>query len=302
MTIRSRRPSLCLLLGLGVFFSASDALARQGEPAAPAPFASSGVSEPILAVAKGRSVSMICVSGCALQGTLVAYDAATVTFAEEGTGRLVAVARQDVSELRLRDAVGPIAAVSAATSRPDAVVSASTRPAKVRHVGVQVYAGPGNFMLDLEHGPFYGFVGTSIGYPLIFSGKFERSPDDYDSDDQYLAAVVGLGGSWKISARSNWRFDFTGTLTPTWWGGFSMGIGIAAGFHYTSPSGFTVGFKIPVFGVAPGCNEVFGDRDYDSATGASHGCPKVTEGAELVGNYYLQAGMSLPIVSLGYRF
>lgn len=156
-------------------------------------------------------------------------------------------------------------------------------------MGLQLGVGPGNVFLDVDYGHFYGFLGTSIGYPIIFSGS---------NNDQFFAFAVGAGGTWRISSHSNWKFDLVGTLTPTWWGGFSAGIGIAAGFHYTSPTGFTVGFKIPLIGAAPGCNGVVGDGSFD---GTSGGCNKVSGGAQLVGNYYLQAGMSLPLVTLGYR-
>ena len=149
-------------------------------------------------------------------------------------------------------------------------------------------------MIDFDYGKFYGFVGTSIGYPIIFT-------KGSSGDGQYGAFIVGFGGTWKLSPKSAWQFDLGGTLTPTWWSGFSMGVGVSAGFHYTTQNGFTIGFKIPIFGVAPGCSGVFGNS-YDDAGNPIAGCAKVRTGGELVANYYLQAGMSLPIVSLGYRF
>jgi hypothetical protein len=81
-----------------------------------------------------------------------------------------------------------------------------------------------------------------------------------------------------------------------------MGIGVAAGFHYTSPSGFTFGFKLPIIGVAPGCNTILGSSNYNYDTGTNSGCSTVSGGTSLIGNYFMQAGMSLPVVSLGYRF
>lgn len=244
------------------------------------------LSDTLLSAANGHVVTALRTDGSALVGTLVAFDPNAIVIALEGTGRLVSLPRAETCELRL----GASRLPPTGSAQPVmAVTAASTRPARERHVGLQLYQGPGNLMLDVQAGHFYGYIGTSIGYPIIFSGK-------PSGEDQYIGAVVGLAGSWKISPRSNWRFDLGGTLLPTWWGGFSMGIGLSAGFHYTSPNGFTAGFQIPVFGVAPGCNSIVGDSDYNSS------CPRVKTGAELVGNYYLQAGMSLPIMSVGYRF
>jgi hypothetical protein len=285
----SRRSALFLVLAAALG-AASPALAQPG----PAP--QMAVPDAVLAAAADRRVTLVRADGVEHTGTVLAYDPATITIVEEGTGRLVAVPRGEACELRLAAA----ARAPAVAAPADVVVAASARPPKVRHVGIQLSQGPGNLLLDHENGRFYGFIGTSIGYPLIFEGKLSRGPND--GDDQYLAAVVGLGASWKVSARSNWRFDLGGTLTPTLWGGFSMGIGISAGFHYTSPNGFTVGFKVPVFGVAPGCNVVVGERQFDPTTYEQRGCAEVKTGAQLIGNYYLQAGMSLPILSVGYRF
>lgn len=79
-----------------------------------------------------------------------------------------------------------------------------------------------------------------------------------------------------------------------------MGIGISAGFHWTSISGFTVGFQIPVFGLAPGYSAILGSSTSNGSGGSSGG--PVNTGATLIANYYLAAGMALPVVSLGYRF
>ncbi len=239
------------------------------------------VPDVVLRTMRGRDAIYTLSQRAEVGGTLLSFDAESVTLAEAGTGRVFAVPRAELISVRI---IVP-RAMSALTVAP---------PMKERHWGLQVSQGVGNVLLDLDYGHFYGFVGTSIGYPILFTGG---------SGDQFFAFAVGAGVSWKMSAHSLWKFDLVGTLTPTWWGGFSAGIGVAAGFHYTSPSGFTVGFKIPVLGVAPGCNTVIGSSNNDySDGGGSSGCSRVSGGPALIGNYFMQAGMSLPVVSLGYRF
>ena len=130
----------------------------------------------------------------------------------------------------------------------------------------------GNVFLDVDCGHFDGFTGTSIGYPIVFSGADQA---------QFFAFAVGAGGTWRVSPHGNWKFDLIATLMPTWWGGS------------------TVAFEIPLIGAAPGCNEELGDYEGNSSIG---GCRQVGGGASLVGNYHLQAGVSLSLVTLGYRF
>jgi hypothetical protein len=220
-------------------------------------------------VVKDRAVVVTLTNGSEVRGKPVAIDEHFVTLIDSDSGRVVPINRVEINGLRL------------------AQESAAPPTSDQRHLGLQLYTGPGNLMIDLDLGRFYGFVGASIGYPIIFSG----------TSSQYAGGVIALGAQWRLSPTSRWKFDLAGTLLPTWWSGFSMGIGVSAGFHWTSVSGFTVGFKIPVFGLAPG---------YSSVTGAysssSSGYRPVNTGALLIANYYLEAGMALPIVSLGYRF
>jgi hypothetical protein len=221
-------------------------------------------------VVKDRPVIVTLANGTEVRGKPIAIDERFVTLIDSDSGRVTPLARADVAGLRV------------------ATETAAPAPAIVeRHFGLQLYTGPGNFMVDLDLGHFYGFAGGSIGYAIIFSG----------SSSQYAGGVLALGGQWRLAPTSRWKFDLSGTLLPTWWNGFSMGIGISAGFHWTSASGFTVGFKIPVFGLAPGYSTVLGDS---SSSGS--GYKPVTSGASLIANYYLEAAMALPIVSLGYRF
>lgn len=211
-------------------------------------------------VVKDRLVIVTLQTGVEIEGTLAAVDPQAVTLVD-AHGRVVAIQRADVTGLRV------------ATDEP-------LRESD-RHIGLQTATGPGNVLVDVDTGRLYAYVGASIGYPIIFSG---------DHTDQYIAGVVGAGGQWRISPTSRWKFDLTGDLIPTYWGGFSIGIGVTGGFHYTSASGFTVGFKIPIIGVAPGYSTLFNKHAL------------INSGALLIANYYLEAAMELPIVSLGYRF
>jgi hypothetical protein len=219
-------------------------------------------------VVKDRPVIVTLTNGTEVRGKPLAVDEHFVTLIEADSGRVLPLNRADVGGVRV------------------AQETASAPVTGERHLGVQLYTGPGNVMIDLDLGRFYGFVGGSIGYPIIFSG----------TTAQYGGGVIGAGAQWRLHPASRWKFDLSATLLPTWWTGFSIGIGISAGFHWTSASGFTVGFKIPVFGLAPGYSDVTGD----SSTGS--GYKPVNTGALLIANYYLEASMALPIVSLGYRF
>ncbi len=143
-----------------------------------------------------------------------------------------------------------------------------------RHFGLSLATGPGNVMFDIDYKPFYGFVAGSTGYPIILL------------EEGYFGAAVGVGATWQISRASRWQFDLFADAIPVSWKGVSVGVGIGAGFHYTFDSGFTVTFKVPVFG---------------AALGSSMG-REITKGAEAVGLYYLDAAMQLPIASIGYRF
>ncbi|MFN0063141.1 MAG: hypothetical protein ACKVPX_11580 [Myxococcaceae bacterium] len=106
---------------------------------------------------------------------------------------------------------------------------------------------------------------------------------------------MGAGYSLPINTigQARWVMDFLGTIAP---GGFSpdwgptnfyTALGVTLGFRMLHPSGFTLGFKIPVFGMS------FGPA-------ISRG--GLFRGDASVGTYYLSSGLSLPIMSLGYRF
>ncbi len=220
------------------------------------------------------------VGGAELAATPIAFDEHTVTLTETGTGRVISLSRDQVLTLTLVPTAAPAANASPSAVESAAVQAREWSRSDNRHIGLQIFAGPGNLMIDFDYRPFYGFVGSSFGYPFIFSGH-------------YGAGAIGLGGTWRFSLRSNWSVDVFGMLLPTWWDGFSCGIGAGFGFHYTSPIGFTVAFKIPFFGLAPG--NIF-SNSYSGNSGS------INSGSTLIGYFFMEAGMSLPIISMGYRF
>ena len=251
------------------------------EPAAPAPPLALSVPTESWQAVKNQPVVLKLVGGAEVTATPIAFDEHTVTLTETGTGRVISLSRDQVLTLTLAPKAAP-----AAEPSPSAVESSAAVQAREwsrsdnRHVGLQIFAGPGNLMIDFDYRPFYGFVGSSFGYPFIFSGH-------------YGAGSIGLGGTWRFSLHSNWSVDVFGMLLPTWWDGFSCGIGAGFGFHYTSPIGFTVAFKFPFFGLAPG--NIF-SNSYNGNSGS------INSGSALIGYFFMEAGMSLPIISMGYRF
>jgi hypothetical protein len=176
-------------------------------------------------------------------------------------------------------AAAPVAVPAPAVAPPvtgrDAVA-----PAEVvsdRSFGVHVAVNLGLFAVDLQQGHFYGFAAANAGVPLVSNGSVG-------------AFAIGLGYSTPLSRpeESMWFMDFFVDALPGWWGqGGSIapvvGVGAGLGFRFLHRSGFTAGFKIPVFGAS-----------FSSMSGFST--------SQSVGMYYLFSLIALPIVSFGYRF
>lgn len=133
---------------------------------------------------------------------------------------------------------------------------------------------------DFEFGMFYMFLSASPLATLASSGN-----------------VFGFcaGAGLSITLPSRWHFDVFADVAPLWWkGGPSsfgqeasyVGLGVGIGFHYTSPRGWAIGFKAPLLGAAPTLG----------GTGSGYDVTAATE------MFYLANVVSLPMVSLGYRF
>jgi hypothetical protein len=160
-----------------------------------------------------------------------------------------------------------LAEAPATTAAPD---SSPPPPPFVhnRHFGLQLGLAPA-VTLDVEAGHFYGFLSADVVLPM--------------ADTSLLGFSGGAGATFALSPRSHWNIDVFAHLDVARLGDFAVGGGVGLGFHYTASNGFTLGFKIPILGY--------------SSTAGSDG-----NSANSVAYYYLGAVMSLPVVSLGYRF
>src|SRR5450432_1575468 len=112
------------------------------------------------------------------------------------------------------------------------------------HTGVNV----GLVQVDAMYDHFYGFASTTLGVPLLSSGDI-------------AIGNVGLGYTTALSSpgESMWYFDIYGqglagkmNLSGLQSGSGFGAIGLGVGIRYLHRSGFTVGFKLPVFGVSFG--------------------------------------------------
>lgn len=139
-------------------------------------------------------------------------------------------------------------------------------------VAVQVGFNLGLLAVEVQAGHFYGFGAGNVGIPLVTNG-------------QAGAFAIGLGYTFALStpSESMWFMDLYGLGNPGWLGGsILMGIGAGIGVRFLHRSGFTLGFKLPIFGAAV------------SSAG--------TTTAAAVGLFYLANAIALPVFSLGYRF
>lgn len=171
-------------------------------------------------------------------------------------------------------AVVPAPAVAPPTGRgpvePREVVSD-------RSVGVHIGVNLGLFAFDVQLGRFYGFASGNAGIPLVTNG-------------QVGAFAIGLGFTTPLSRpdESMWYMDLFAEALPGWFrpSGVTepvVGVGAGLGFRYLHRSGFTAGFKVPVFGA--------------SFSGFSNFTT-----SQSVGLFYMFNGIALPIFSFGYRF
>lgn len=133
--------------------------------------------------------------------------------------------------------------------------------------------------LDVEYGRFYGFASTSLPLSVFVS-------------DEYAAGALGLGARFLMAHDKRWSFDvwafgiparttfFDDYTTPE----LSLALGLGAGFHFTSPRGFTFGFKVPIVGSAISLER--------------QGFAHATDRAKV---FYAHSALTLPVVSFGYR-
>jgi hypothetical protein len=163
-------------------------------------------------------------------------------------------------------------------SRPRQVLPPLTSrvPLKPRYFGIHA-AIPGTFAVDLQVGHFYAYLSAGVGVALF-------------SNFEFAGATVGAGYTLPIrkTRRGEWKMDFLGIIgagrelasNGLFYGFYGGGVGL--GFRYEDASGFTLGFKVPIFGYEAG-NHIRNTR-------------------QGLGLWYLNAAASVPLASVGYRF
>lgn len=291
MTLHALRNATVAALSL---LSSSLALApdarADGAPA-PAPAAAPApVSDAVFRAVVGRQVELRMLDGQTTAGQLLHLEAESAVLALP-EGRVVAVARAQVLEVRLAANAPSAAQLPSATDVPRAVAKEAPRVPDVepvdRHFGLQFGLGPGILVADLAYGAFYGFLSGSLALPMYSLG----------TNNNLGGVTLAPGISFKMATDRNWRFDLflSGSIgyyghndynywdgSQTRWTSVDGSIGVGVGFHYTSQSGLTAGFKVPVIGFAFG-------RDVNSlqSSGLYH---------------YLNTLVSYPVATLGYRF
>jgi hypothetical protein len=161
---------------------------------------------------------------------------------------------------------------------PPPQIAVETPPASIvsdRSIGVHVAANIGLFSVDGQFGHFYAFGAGNLGVPII-------------SEGQVGFGMMGAGYTFALSSpgESMWYMDLLALGTAGRLGDSVIGgAGIGVGFRYLHRTGFTFSLKAPIFGATA---QLSGNMPYS--------------GASAVGNFYLANFVSLPAVSVGYRF
>jgi hypothetical protein len=243
---------------------------RAALPAPPPPL--QAVPDNTLQALRGRVLAVTQRSGAVLVGELVGFDAVSVTLALAPSRAIVTFSRADVAGLQLAEGPPPALAPAA----PLALALTPPAPERKRYFGLQLGIAPG-VMMDLQVGHFYAFANADLVLPT--------------ADTNLLGFAFGAGVTFPLGTRSHWNMDVFAHLNIAQldsYEGNIVGGGLGMGFHYTAPNGFTVGFKFPIFGYSG----LVKNNDTGSDNGSAQG----------VAYYYLSSVMSLPVVSIGYRF
>jgi hypothetical protein len=227
----------------------SSAVPEAGAPIPDAVFRALGERQVLLRMRDG---GMLC-------GNLLGFDASTVTLAMVPSLSVAAVPRGEIVEVRL----APPLTMAPGPPPP---------PERERHFALALGLPPA-VAIDVDYKLFYGFFNISLVFPAATGGR-------------WVSLGTGLGVNFRLSQRSRWKMEVFGAITPLRFSEnepWVVGIGLGLGFHYTTLSGFTVGFKVPVIG-------------YGVQVGRGN------RGGENAGYYYLSSATGLPLASLGYRF
>jgi hypothetical protein len=240
----------------------------------------------VLDALKDRVVVVRLRDGAEARGTLLSSDAEQLVLARAPSGEVVALPRRDVAGLRLVAAPGPAAPPAEAADEAPA-------EAKPRFVGLQLGFAP-SVMLDLDHGLLYAFANVSLLSLIVTQYAYFNGPG---AASQVFVAAAGAGVSFlPFGGRSPWHLDLFGLVgLDNWRGsgapGFNLSLGLGVGVHCTLPSGFTVGFKLPVIGAGFAL-------EVSPVYGGSYG----PSPSALLGHFFQAALFGFPVVSLGARF
>lgn len=208
----------------------------------------------------------------AVEGRVLAFEAATVTLALSGSNEVVTVSR---------DKLQHVIAIEAPAVAPAALVAPPAVPEKMRVVGLQ-FSLLGTVAVDADYGKLHGFASTSLLLPIMTAS----------GNSTWLAAAVGGGVSVPLGSTSRWKLDVFGEVLPLRTTSYYtyLGFGLGAGFHYTAASGFTLGITVPMLG-------------FSTRLGSSpYGYDPSFRYNDSVGYYYLAAVAGMPLVTMGYRF
>lgn len=257
-----------LFAGLAAGTFSPSLRAQESPPATPPP----AVSDASLRAVKDRQVAVRLRDGTEAAGTLLAFEADSITLVAP-FGEVRTVSRADVVALRLIIAQPVPNTASPPPSAP---------PGPERHFAVGLGIVPG-IAIDVDYGLFHGFANYDIVFPLASGGNWQP-------------ASLGLGAGFKVSpSRPALRLDLFGHLNVMSGSSLStnngvvIAFGAGLGLHYTWNNGITLGFTVPLVGysVAITSSPIYFNNYTASAA---------------VANYYFSSALALPLGFLGYRF
>ena len=202
----------------------------------PAPTAvAPGIPDASFRAVGSRAVIVCTRDGGELTGQILSVEPASVSLALLPSRQVVTVARAEVVGLRLLTTpdMPPLLA-------PALVEQPLKPPLKPRHVSIGLGIAPG-LNVNADVGMFYGFVNASLVFPAATDGNL-------------AAFSIGAGLNFPLAKGSNWKFEVFPYLAPARLDsdGWVVGLGVGVGVHYTNPSGFTIGFKVPILGYSFG--------------------------------------------------
>lgn len=216
-----------------------------------------------LRAVKDRDVRLELADGAPeVQGRLLGFEDSSVTIALASTSEVVTLPRAKVVRV--------------------IVVDATPAPEQWRVVGVHSSL-LGTVAVDVDYKHFRAFASTNLILPIMTASEGNRL---------WLTAAAGAGVTVPMGKTSRWKLDVFGQVLPLHTTSFYtyLGFGLGAGFHYTAPSGFAVGFTFPVIG-------------FSTRLGSSpYGYDAAFRYNDSLAYYYLAGAAGMPIVTLGYRF